>query len=73
MNLLPPNATDFEHKIVETSAQLTELNADLSSLIRIDDAPSDFLSILAWQFSVDRWQDDWPDEVKRAQIKIRSK
>ncbi|WP_212510871.1 phage tail protein I [Acinetobacter seifertii] len=69
MNLLPPNATDFEHKIVETSAQLTELNADLSSLIRIDDAPSDFLSILAWQFSVDRWQDDWPDEVKRAQIK----
>ncbi|ENU57134.1 Phage tail protein I [Acinetobacter guillouiae MSP4-18] len=69
MNLLPPNATDFEHKIVETSAQMTELNADLSRLIRIDDAPSDFLSILAWQFSVDRWQDDWPDEVKRAQIK----
>lgn len=69
MNLLPPNATDFENKIVETSAQITELNADLSSLIRIDDAPSDFLSILAWQFSVDRWQDDWPDEVKRAQIK----
>ncbi|MDN5478549.1 MAG: phage tail protein I [Chryseobacterium sp.] len=69
MNLLPPNATDFENKIVETSAQMTELNADLSSLIRIDDAPSDFLSILAWQFSVDRWQDDWPDVVKRAQIK----
>ena len=69
MNLLPPNATDFEHKIVETSALLTELDTDLSSLIRIDDAPSDFLSILAWQFSVDRWQDDWPDEVKRAQIK----
>lgn len=69
MNLLPPNATDFENKIVETSAQMTELNADLSSLIRIDDAPSDFLSILAWQFSVDRWQDDWPDDVKRAQIK----
>ncbi|WP_121774617.1 phage tail protein I [Acinetobacter bereziniae] len=69
MNLLPPNATDFEHKIVETSAQMTELNADLSRLIRIDDAPSDFLSILAWQFSVDRWQADWPDEVKRAQIK----
>lgn len=42
MNLLPPNATDFENKIVETSAQITELNADLSSLIRIDDAPSNF-------------------------------
>ncbi|MEI1716859.1 phage tail protein I [Acinetobacter baumannii] len=69
MNLLPPNTTDFEKKIVETTAKSTEMNTDLSSLIRVDNAPTDFLSILAWQFSVDRWQDDWPDEVKRAQIK----
>lgn len=69
MNLLPPNSTSFEKKIVQTTSKLTDLNADLSSLIRVDDAPSDFLSILAWQFSVDRWQDDWSDEVKRAQIK----
>ncbi|MCU4361030.1 phage tail protein I [Acinetobacter sp. WU_MDCI_Abxc22] len=69
MNLLPPNTTAFEKKIVDTTAKSTELNSDLSSLIRVDDAPSDFLSILAWQFSVDRWQDDWPDEIKRAQIK----
>ncbi|MFX8689143.1 phage tail protein I [Acinetobacter baumannii] len=69
MNLLPPNTTTFEKKIVETTAKTTELNSNLSSLIRVDDAPADFLSILAWQFSVDRWQDDWPDEVKRAQIK----
>uniref|UniRef100_UPI00202AAE06 phage tail protein n=4 Tax=Moraxellaceae TaxID=468 RepID=UPI00202AAE06 len=51
MNLLPPNTTAFENKIVETTAKSTELNSDLSSLIRVDDAPSDFLSILAWQFS----------------------
>lgn len=69
MNLLPPNTTVFEKKIIETTTKNTDLNADLSSLIRVDDAPSDFLSILAWQFSVDRWQDDWSDEVKRAQIK----
>ncbi|MEB6638480.1 phage tail protein I [Acinetobacter baumannii] len=69
MNLLPPNTTPFEKRIVETTAKTTELNTNLSSLIRIDDAPADFLSILAWQFSVDRWQDDWPDEIKRAQIK----
>lgn len=68
MNLLPPNTTPFEKRIVETTAKTTELNTNLSSLIRVDDAPADFLSILAWQFSVDRWQDDWPDEVKRAQI-----
>ncbi|HCV3300525.1 TPA: phage tail protein I [Acinetobacter baumannii] len=69
MNLLPPNTTAFEKKIIETTAKTTELNTNLSSLIRVDDAPADFLSILAWQFSVDRWQDDWPDEVKGAQIK----
>lgn len=69
MNLLPPNTTQLEKKITEVSASAFNLNGDLSSLIRIDDAPSDYLSILAWQFSVDRWQDDWPDEVKRAQIK----
>lgn len=69
MNLLPPNTTQLEKKLTEASASALSLNGDLSSLIRIDDAPSDFLSILAWQFSVDRWQDDWPDEVKRAQIK----
>lgn len=69
MNLLPPNTTAFEKKIVETTAKTTELNTNLSSLIQVDEAPSDFLSILAWQFSVDRWQDDWPDDVKRAQIK----
>ncbi|RSC23246.1 MULTISPECIES: phage tail protein I [Acinetobacter] len=69
MNLLPPNTTPFERKIVETASKATELNTNLSSLIRIDDAPTDFLSILAWQFSVDRWQDDWSDDVKRAQIK----
>lgn len=69
MNLLPPNTTAFEKKIVEATAKTTELNTNLSSLIRVDDAPADFLSILAWQFSVDRWQDDWPDEIKSAQIK----
>lgn len=69
MNLLPPNTTAFEKKIVEATSKTTELNTNLSSLIRVDDAPADFLSILAWQFSVDRWQDDWPEEIKRAQIK----
>ncbi|HAV5548090.1 TPA: phage tail protein I, partial [Acinetobacter baumannii] len=47
MNLLPPNTSAFEKKIVETTAKTTELNTNLSSLIRIDDAPADFLSILA--------------------------
>ncbi|EKU54418.1 phage tail protein I [Acinetobacter sp. WC-323] len=69
MNLLPPNTTTFENRIIETTSKSTILNADLSTLIRIEEAPEDFLSILAWQFSVDRWQEDWPDEVKRAQIK----
>lgn len=69
MDLLPPNATSFETKLVKTTSKIADIDTDISRLIRVDDAPSDFLSILAWQFSVDRWQDDWPDEIKRAQIK----
>ncbi|PXA36053.1 phage tail protein I [Acinetobacter baumannii] len=69
MNLLPPNTTQLEKKLTEAASFAQNLNGNLSTLIRIDDAPADFLSILAWQFSVDRWQDDWPDEIKRAQIK----
>ncbi|BFM55028.1 TPA: phage tail protein I [Acinetobacter baumannii] len=69
MNLLPPNTTELEKKLTDVASFAQNLNGNLSTLIRIDDAPADFLSILAWQFSVDRWQDDWPDEIKRAQIK----
>lgn len=69
MNLLPPNTTQLEKKLTEVSSSAFNLNGDLSSLIRIDDAPSAYLSILAWQFSVDRWQEDWTDDVKRGQIK----
>ncbi|WP_269490745.1 phage tail protein I [Acinetobacter baumannii] len=69
MNLLPPNTTQLEKKLTDAASNALLLNGDLSSLIRIDDAPSDFLSILAWQFSVDRWQEDWTDDVKREQIK----
>ena len=69
MNLLPPNTTQFEKKLTDAASFAQKLNGNLSTLIRIDDAPADFLSILAWQFSVDRWQDDWPDEIKRTQIK----
>lgn len=69
MNLLPPNTTILEKKLTQVASSAFDLNGDLSALIRIDNAPADFLPILAWQFSVDRWQEDWPDDVKRAQIK----
>lgn len=69
MNLLPPNATDFENKIVETSALTLDLNSDLSSLVRLNDSPSQFLASIAWQFSVDRWSTNWSDEKKKKQIK----
>ena len=69
MNLLPPNTTQLEKKLTDAASFAQNLNGNLSTLIRIDDAPADFLSILAWQFSVDRWQEDWPDDIKRAQIK----
>ncbi|WP_179990005.1 phage tail protein I [Acinetobacter sp. YH1901141] len=67
-SLLPPNATDLEKK-------LTEVNCDTFDLpsIRIvknfDNVPSAFLPFLAYQKSVDYWDDSWQELLKRQVIK----
>lgn len=68
-NLLPPNSTDLERKVAEELGNNSNLPANLRSLVTLNDVPSQFLPHLAWENSVDRWQQDWPEEVKKQQIK----
>lgn len=68
-HLLPPNATQFERKITDALADNTRLDVNIDTLNRIDDVGDDFLSVLAWQYSVDSWDDDWQSPLKRALIK----
>lgn len=68
-NLLPPNSTELERKIAEEFGNNSNLPANLRSLVTLNDVPSQFLPHLAWENSVDRWKQDWPEEVKKQQIK----
>ncbi|MFA9486936.1 MULTISPECIES: phage tail protein I [unclassified Moraxella] len=68
-HLLPPNATQFEHKITDTLADNTLLDVNIDTLNRIDEVDDEFLGLLAWQYSVDSWDSDWQSSLKRELIK----
>ena len=67
--LLPPNTTTLERNFSENAEQSTQLPVRINSLADIDNAPENFLSFLAWQYGVDRWDPAWTPDVKRKLIK----
>ncbi|WP_151710701.1 phage tail protein I [Acinetobacter brisouii] len=72
-SLLPPNTTVLERNVSDVSAKATDLNVDIKKLVKPATIPSQFLSHIAWQNSVDRWQRDWSEKYKRSQIKASFK
>ena len=67
--LLPPNSTEFEVKVINVAAKNTDLPVQIKTLSSIDHAPDQFLSFLAWQYSVDSWDTDWQPSLQRELIK----
>ncbi|GAA5443152.1 hypothetical protein Misp06_01328 [Microbulbifer sp. NBRC 101763] len=68
--LLPPNASQLELAVESVIA--TRLNAipvNITELYDPDKCPPTFLPFLAWQHSVDTWNDSWPTATKRAVIR----
>ncbi|CAG9000667.1 MAG: hypothetical protein CENE_02667 [Candidatus Celerinatantimonas neptuna] len=65
-NLLPANATELEKALV--NAMTPDLPVPIRTIWDPDDCPSKFLPWLAQSFSVDRWDDSWRDNEKRAAI-----
>jgi len=68
-HLLPPNSTPLERSLAQVGAQIE--NNDTSLIVQVtraDAAPAAFLPYLAWEVSVDRWSDSWPEDVKRQVI-----
>lgn len=66
-SLLPPNATAAEIALDETTARLSVL-VEIETLWHVDTCPVALLPWLAWALSVDEWQDDWSETVKRQLI-----
>ena len=66
-SLLPLNSTPLERAIEATFVEQTMI--PLRTLYNPDTCPLHLLPHLAWAWSVDRWDPDWSEPVKRAAIK----
>ncbi|MBP8005498.1 MAG: phage tail protein I [Acinetobacter sp.] len=71
--LLPPNTTKLERNVCEVAAKATALDIRIKSIAQVNGAPTDFLPLIAWQNSVDRWNRNWSKQEKIAQIKASFK
>ena len=67
-SLLPPNASELERKITQVGKATFDL-ATIRVVKDIDDVPSQFLPFIAWQRSVDYWDENWQEALKRKFIK----
>lgn len=67
-SLLPPNSTELERNLTEVGKAAFDLPS-IRIIKNIDAIPSQFLPFIAWQRSVDYWDDNWQDAIKRSVIK----
>lgn len=67
-SLLPPNSTDLERKLAEVGKNAFDLPS-IRIIKDIDHVPSQFLPFIAWQKSVDYWDENWQEALKRNVIK----
>lgn len=68
-NLLPPNSTQIERDVAEVCAEATNLEVLISTIKDPDLCPVSFLPYLAWELSIDVWDDTWYEDIKRNVIK----
>lgn len=64
-NLLPPGSSALERRLAETCSGISDLHVPLRELWNPLTCPLSFIPYLAWALSVDRWDDDWPETIKR--------
>ncbi|EJE0507930.1 phage tail protein I [Escherichia coli] len=68
-SLLPPSATEFIRKAERGGERLMALPVGIRHLWDPDSCPVQLLPYLAWALSVDRWDQNWPEETKRQVIR----
>lgn len=68
VTLLPPSSTPVERKLAQVGADLENVPLPLRELRRAATTPAELLPWLAWERSVDRWDDGWTEAAKRKAI-----
>ena len=66
-SLLPINSTQLERAIEAATDEVTDV--PLRTLYNPDTCPAHLLHQLAWAWSVDRWDNNWSEAVKRSAIR----
>lgn len=66
--LLPVGSSQLEVAAAETCARLQQLPVPLRTLWNPQTCPLPLLPYLAWAWSVDRWDQEWPEETRRAVV-----
>ena len=69
MTLLPSNRTATEVALEAATARAAEVPVPINTLWDPDSCPAEVLPWLAWALSVDTWDPDWPEEVRREVIR----
>lgn len=67
-HLLPANRGRAEEAMAKAVAAQFPVPVPVGSLWSPDECPSHLLPWLAWALSVDEWDRDWPEEIKRQVI-----
>ena len=72
-SLLPHNSTALEKALEQTTAPSTDLPVPLRDLWNPDRCPLALLPWLAWALSVDEWDANWDEQIKRDTIRNSAK
>lgn len=64
-SLLPNNATPLERSLDLFPVRIAPDPKRIATLWDAETCPAHLLPYLAWAFSVDDWQDDWPETQRR--------
>ncbi|POT57236.1 phage tail protein I [Citrobacter amalonaticus] len=67
--LLPAGSSPLEVAAARACADIENTPVPLRRLWSPDTCPANLLPWLAWAFSVDRWDENWPEETKRDVIR----
>ena len=67
--LLPVGSTPLEIAAAQACARMADIDVPLSKLWNANTCPLALLPYLAWAWSVDRWDESWPEVTKRSVVK----
>lgn len=64
-SLLPRNATSQELALEGSIARIGNIDVPIADLLNSHQCPEPLLPWLAWHLSVDNWNEDWTEKIKR--------